>query len=70
MATSAAPDAMAAAGKVLTQETQQEMNTPFHMAKWMCFLNCFPLTEPVEKIFFLFGAGVERNLVCIQAAIL
>lgn len=41
---------------------QEELNTPFHQAKWSCFFNCFPITEPLDKLFFFFGAGADENL--------
>lgn len=50
--------------KQMSPETKQELNTPFHMAKWNCFFQCFPITEPVDKLFFLFGADVEEILDC------
>lgn len=58
-------EAMDAALPGLSAETQSELNIAFHKAKWDCFFNAFPMTEPLERTFFLFGADADPMLVCI-----
>lgn len=62
MTTTSPVSAMDAAADGLPAETQVELNTPFHKAKWECFLTTFPITEPVEKLFFMFGTDVDQRL--------
>ena len=56
--------AMEAATQKLTLQTKMELETPFHLAKWMCFKKILPIKEPLEKLLCLFGPPIEKNLGC------
>ena len=62
MACPASSKAMDASMQKMPVDTQNELNTMFHQAKWNCFFNAFPITESIDKLFFLFGSGTEKNL--------
>ena len=62
MACPASSKAMDASMQKMPVDTQHELNTMFHQAKWNCFFNAFPITESIDKLFFLFGSGTEKNL--------
>ena len=54
--------AMDASLQRLSPDTQDELKTAFHRAKWNCFFKCFPITEPIDKVIYLFGCDVDENL--------
>ena len=50
---------------MLSTETQKELNSDFHKAKWECFVNALPMTDPVESVYYMFGSDTEKTLDCI-----
>ena len=65
MSTPAPAPAMDNAVEMLSTETQKELNSDFHKAKWECFVNALPMTDPVESVYYMFGSDTEKTLGCI-----